>query len=90
MRRRWPVSLLAPGLNPRLHAGLLQRITGLVADPWFYVGFPAVGLGLHSIPLAIWWALPWSLVVLAAGSGGRMAGGSKSGVGCPVRRPPRP
>ena len=60
--------LLSPGANPRLHASLLERITGLAADPAFYVGFPAVGLGLHSIPLAIWWALPWSLAVLALGA----------------------
>ena len=59
--------LLWPGANPRLRVSLLERIAGLTADPFFYVGFPAVGLGLHSIPLAIWWALPWSLLVLAAG-----------------------
>ena len=60
--------LLWPGANPRLHLGLLERIAGLTADTFFYVGFPAVGLGLHSIPLAIWWALPWSVLVLAAGA----------------------
>jgi hypothetical protein len=60
--------LLWPGANPRLHLGLLERITGLTADPFFYVGYPAVGLGLHSIPIAIWWALPWSVPVLAAGA----------------------
>jgi len=60
--------LLWPGANPRLRVGLLERIAGLTADPFFYVGFPAVGLGLHSIPLAIWWALPWSVLVLAAGA----------------------
>jgi hypothetical protein len=60
--------LLWPGANPRLRVGLLERIAGLTADPFFYVGFPAVGLGLHSIPLAIWWARPWSLLVLAVGT----------------------
>ncbi len=60
--------LLWPGANPRLRVSLLERIAGLTADPSFYVGFPAVGLGLHSIPLAIWWALPWSLLVLTAGA----------------------
>ena len=59
---------LAPGANPRLHTSLLQRLAGLVADPAFYVGFPAVGLGLHSIPLAVWWARPWSVAVLALGA----------------------
>jgi hypothetical protein len=60
--------LLWPGANPRLRVGLLDRIAGLTADPFFYVGLPAVGLGLHSIPLAIWWALPWSVAVLFAGA----------------------
>jgi hypothetical protein len=60
--------LLAPGANPRLHTSLFQRLAGLVADPAFYVGYPVVGLGLHSIPLAVWWALPWSAAVLAAGA----------------------
>src|SRR4030095_4278098 len=39
---------------------------GLVVNPTFYVGYPAVGLGLHSIPLAIAWAFPWSVAVLLA------------------------
>jgi hypothetical protein len=60
--------LLWPSANPRLRAGLIERIAGLAADPAFYVGFPAVGLGLHSIPLAIQWALPWSVAVLALGA----------------------
>jgi hypothetical protein len=59
--------LLWPGANPRLRVGLVERITGLAADPAFYVGFPAVGLGLHSIPLAVWWARPWSMAVLGLG-----------------------
>ncbi len=42
-----------PGANPRLHTGAGERLAGLVANPTFYVGYPAVGLGLHSIPLAI-------------------------------------
>jgi hypothetical protein len=60
--------LLWPGANPRLRVSLHERIAGLIADPSFYVGFPAVGLGVHSIPLAIWWALPWSVPLLAAGA----------------------
>ena len=59
--------VLWPGANPRLRAGLIERIAGLAADPTFYVGYPAVGLGLHSIPLAVWWALPWSVAVMALG-----------------------
>ena len=55
-----------PGANPRLHTGAGERLAGLVANPTFYVGYPAVGLGLHSIPLAIAWAFPWSVAVLLA------------------------
>ena len=67
--------LMWPGANPRLRAGLVERIIGLGANPGFYVGFPAVGLGLHSIPLAVWWALPWSILVLALGvAGGWLTG----------------
>jgi hypothetical protein len=57
-----------PGANPRLRVGLMERMAGLVADPAFYVGFPAVGLGLHSIPLAVLWAAPWSAALLIAGA----------------------
>ena len=39
--------VLWPGANPRLRAGLVERIAGLAADPTFYVGHPAVGLGPH-------------------------------------------
>jgi hypothetical protein len=53
-----------PGANPRLRTGTLERFAGLVANPSFYVGYPAVGLGLHSIPLAVVWAFPWSVAVL--------------------------
>jgi hypothetical protein len=55
-----------PGGNPRLRTSGLERLAGLVADPSFYIAYPAVGLGLHSIPLAIVWAFPWGVAVLAA------------------------
>jgi hypothetical protein len=55
-----------PGANPRLRTGGLERLASLVDNPTFYIGYPAVGLGLHSIPLAIVWAFPWSVAVLAA------------------------
>lgn len=61
------VFALWPGADARLDAGLAERIAGLVSDPTWYVAFPAVGLGLHSIPLAVRWALPWSVAILAAG-----------------------
>jgi hypothetical protein len=57
-----------PGANPRLRASVVDRLTGLVATPSFYVGFPAVGLGLDSIPRAIAWALPSSALVLVIGA----------------------
>jgi hypothetical protein len=60
--------LLFPGGNPRLRVGFGARLAGLTANPAFYAGFPAVGLGLHSMPLAIRWALPWSVVILVAGA----------------------
>lgn len=55
------------GSDPRLRVGAVGHLAALVNDPVFYVAFPAVGLGLHSIPLAVRWALPWSAVALAAG-----------------------
>jgi hypothetical protein len=61
-------AMLWPGANQRLKIGIVERISGLAADPSFYVGFPAVGMGLHSIPLAVWWARPWSVVLLALGA----------------------
>ncbi len=57
--------LLAPGNDVRLQVGLVQRLQGLIADPAFYVLFPAVGLGLESIPLALRWAFPLSVLVVA-------------------------
>jgi hypothetical protein len=59
---------LWPGTDARLAAGLAERVAGLVAAPSFYVTFPAVGLGVHSIPLALGWALPLSLAVLVCGA----------------------
>jgi hypothetical protein len=60
--------LLWPGDNPRLRAGVAERFAALASNPAFYVGYPAVGLGLHSIPLAIGWALPWSLGIVGLGA----------------------
>jgi hypothetical protein len=61
------VFLTWPGSDPRLRSGVIERFTGLIKDPLFVVTYPAVGLGIHSIPLAIRWALPWSIIALAAG-----------------------
>jgi hypothetical protein len=56
--------LLWPGSDPRLEATLTDRVVGVLRDPQFYVQFPAIGLGAHSIPLAMVWAFPLSLAVL--------------------------
>jgi hypothetical protein len=63
--------LLWPGSDPRLRATLVERLLGAFDDPLFYLQYPAVGLGVHSIPLAIAWAFPLSLAALAvAGAAG--------------------
>jgi hypothetical protein len=56
------------GSDPRLRVSAAQHLAALVNDPMFYAGFPAVGLGVHSIPLAVRWALPWSVLALATGA----------------------
>jgi hypothetical protein len=65
-----------PGQNERTAVSLSERVTSLFREPVWYAKFPVAGLGLHSIPLAVWWALPFSLVVLAIGGllGFRLAG----------------
>jgi hypothetical protein len=57
-----------PGNDPRLHVTLGERIAEVFHDPMFPLLFAGVGLGLQSIPLAVEWALPASVVVLAAGA----------------------
>jgi hypothetical protein len=59
--------VLWPGDDPRIRATLGERMTELIADPGFLVKFPAVGIGIHSIPLAVLWAFPVSAFVLACG-----------------------
>jgi hypothetical protein len=65
-----------PGNDPRLQAGVAERLRGVFTDPGFYLAYPAVGLGLHSVPLALRWALPWTAVVVGVGAvaGYRMLG----------------
>ena len=57
-----------PGNDPRLQAGVAERLREVFTDPSFYVAYPAVGLGLHSIPLAFAWALPWAAMVVLVGA----------------------
>ena len=78
--------LLWPGSDPRLQATIGERVIGVLRDPLFYAQYPAVGLGAHSIPLAIAWAFPLSLVALvAAGAVGAWLGPRVAGE---VRRAP--
>ncbi len=76
-----------PGANPRLRTEALERFAGLLDNPTFYVGYPAVGLGVHSIPLAIVWAFPWSVAVILAAAivgwriGPRLAAASRPAIG---------
>lgn len=57
-----------PGDDPRLRVSIADRLLEALADPGFLVKFPAVGLGLHSIPLAVVWAFPVSVVAVAVGA----------------------
>ena len=60
--------LLWPGTDPRAAVPLTDRLAAIVEDPVWYVKFPAVGLGLHSIPLAVVWAFPLSVLLLGGGA----------------------
>lgn len=60
--------VLWPGQDPRLQVSLVDRVMGIARDPAFYVQFPAVGLGLHSIPLAVAWAFPVGVALLLGGA----------------------
>jgi len=60
--------LLVPGNDPRLSADATARVQGLFTDIAFFVRFPAAGVGAESIPLAVGWAFPVSVVVLIAGA----------------------
>jgi hypothetical protein len=52
-----------------------DRLAAVTAEPIWYVRFPVVGLGIHSVPAALWAFAPWSLLVVAAGgTAGRWAG----------------
>ena len=57
-----------PGTTGRLALPLTQRVTNAFRDIESYPIMVGTGLGVHSIPTAILWALPLSLVGLAAGS----------------------
>jgi hypothetical protein len=80
--------LLVPGNDPRLAAGAGDRLEGLVGDLGFLVRYPAAAAGAESIPLAVWWAFPVSVAVLALGA---VAGWRWAARGWPESpRPARP
>jgi hypothetical protein len=90
-----------PGSDPRLHVSLGARVAAMVHDPAFPFLFAGVGLGLQSIPLALAWAFPWSVALLALGvwagwrlapfAGRDAAPGTRAGaVAAAERRLPRP
>ena len=79
-----------PGGSTRTAVPLTDRILAIVTDPLWYVQYPAIGTGAVSIPLAVQWAFPWSVLVLAVGSllgvryapvliPGQSSGGGQSG-----------
>jgi hypothetical protein len=57
-----------PGENVRTAVSLTHRVTGLLQEPVWYLKFPVAGLGIHSIPLAVWWAMPFGVAILATGA----------------------
>jgi hypothetical protein len=56
------------GNNPRQALSLSERLREVFSDPEWYVGFPIVGLGLHSGFLGLVWAFPYSLGIVAIGA----------------------
>lgn len=57
-----------PGLSSRTAVPLSHRLIAIVSDPIWYVKFPAIGTGAVSIPFAVSWAFPISLLVLGIGA----------------------
>jgi hypothetical protein len=74
-----------PGQSGRTAVSLGDRLMAAITDPVWYVKFPAVGLGLQSIPAAVRWIFPLSLGVLAVGT----ALGVRAGPAL-LRSPPKP
>lgn len=74
-----------PGSSARTAVGLTDRIVNVFRDPRFYLRFPVIGLGLHSIPSATVWAFPGSLLALLAGAAAGAVGWPRLLDGSPVR-----
>jgi hypothetical protein len=62
-----PAYALWPGTDVRSAVPPADRVAAVFSDPGWYVRFPAAGLGLHSIALAVWWAFPASVALLTLG-----------------------
>jgi len=62
------------GWDPRSAIPFSERVAGIFKDLRWYAEFPPAGLGLYSIPLALWWSFPLSafLVPLGAWLGTRL------------------
>jgi hypothetical protein len=56
-----------PGTAGRLALPLTERVISVFRDVEAYPIMVATGLGAHSIPTAIQWVFPWSVLVLACG-----------------------
>ena len=76
---------MVPGNDPRLSADATTRVQGLFTDLDFIVRFPAAGIGAESIPLAVRWAFPVSIVVLVAGAAAGWQWGARA---WPASTPP--
>jgi hypothetical protein len=85
-----PAYALWPGTDPRSAVALTDRVVAVFNDLGWYVRFPAAGLGLPSMALAIWWTFPASVAILALGGwiGGRF-GPPLLGDGPAAPPPPR-
>jgi hypothetical protein len=60
--QRWP------GTDPRAPLSIGEMARNAFRAPFFYVRLPAAALGVHSVPLAIAWAFPGSVLVLGLGA----------------------
>jgi hypothetical protein len=74
-----------PGQGGRTAVSLGDRLVAAITDPVWYIKFPAIGVGLQSIPAAVRWMFPLSFGVLAVGT----ALGVRAGPAL-LRSPPKP
>lgn len=64
-----------PGYSDRTAVGAADRLLAPFRDLGWYVEYPAVTLGLHSIPVAVLWAFPLSVALI----GGAAVLGARGG-----------